>query len=486
MVRPTGQGQVADEPCRSPTSLPAIRGMTGSPVLCPFSALEASPQAVGERGRHAQGAEIRCGRSRRVRARISGRQCDVPANHGDARSQDPSVVREVQRADRALAVIDEAPASAELLIFPGEERLDGIGDGAPGVFASAARRSLRSRASRASAGRPSTTSARATASASSMSRARSLAIISAARFPPAGFRSRNQRGSGGAGGLSGAFGLAASAAAGLAAPAFAREVRPSSGFFSSRPRVSRAPARSGRPRRGHRTLATCDLDRLARGGERRERPAHERQPELVRLGRIDDHPGPGLRLDLEASVLRLPASAAEARSGSGLPSAVAMRAVSPHRLAVRRVEPDRERAVVDELDGHLGPERSGRDRDAERRERRREADIEPLGELGGGTGGEARAPATTRVGVQRELRDDERRAADLEQRQVRPAVGVTEDAQLRGFPGEVLGDRVRVLRADSKQDDQPGPISPTTAPSTSTRAPVVRWSSALTAGWAAG
>ena len=132
------------------------------------------------------------------------------------------------------------------------------------------------------------------------------------------------------------------------------------------------------------------------------------------------------------------------------------------------------------------PNAAGRDGHAERRERRREPQVEALGELRGGAAGEARPPAAARVRVERELRDDERRAADLEQRQVRPAVVVAEDPQLGGLAGEVVGDRppCRPVRPRAGRRARP-PISPTTSPSTRTRAPVVRWRSALTAGSAA-
>ena len=112
--------------------------------------------------------------------------------------------------------------------------------------------------------------------------------------------------------------------------------------------------------------------------------------------------------------------------------------------------------------------------------------VQALGEVRIRRAREPRTATPARVGVQRELRDDERRPADVDQRPVRPAVLVPEDPQLGGLAGQLDGDGLRVVRADAEQDDQPGPISPTTAPSTRTFAPVVRWRSALTGGWAAG
>ena len=47
--------------------------------------------------------------------------------------------------------------------------------------------------------------------------------------------------------------------------------------------------------------------------------------------------------------------------------------------------------------------------------------------------------------------------ADLEQRQVRPAIGVAKDAQLGRLAGEIVGDRVGVVRPDPQQDDEARP-----------------------------
>jgi hypothetical protein len=60
------------------------------------------------------------------------------------------------------------------------------------------------------------------------------------------------------------------------------------------------------------------LDGRPRGAQRRERSTDQRQAELVRLGRVDDDPRPRLRLDLEPSVLRLPAAATEPAEGVGV------------------------------------------------------------------------------------------------------------------------------------------------------------------------
>src|SRR5262245_4108434 len=105
-----------------------------------------------------------------------------------------------------------------------------------------------------------------------------------------------------------------------------------------------------------------------------------------------------------------------------------------------RVEPDRERAVVDQLDGHHRAEAARRDLYAKLPQRGRESEIEALRELRGRGTGEAGAATAARVGVERELRDDEGRAADVDERQVRPAGLVVEDPELRHAAGERVRD----------------------------------------------
>ena len=127
--------------------------------------------------------------------------------------------------------------------------------------------------------------------------------------------------------------------------------------------------------------------------------------------------------------------------------------------AVVRVEPDRERAVVDELDRHLGPEPAGRDRHAEPTQRIGEAQVEPLGAAPAGAapvnpGRRPRRVSANSVNCETTSADPPTSSSD---RFVRPVV-VAEDAQ--------LGDALRasasavasvVVRPDAEQDDQPGP-----------------------------
>src|SRR5581483_452775 len=68
---------------------------------------------------------------------------------------------------------------------------------------------------------------------------------------------------------------------------------------------------------------------------------------------------------------------------------------------------------------------------------------------------EARAIALRGIGDQRELTDDERRAADVDQRAVELSLVVRKHAQSRHLAGEANG-RVRVVAVrDAEQDEQP-------------------------------
>ena len=83
--------------------------------------------------------------------------------------------------------------------------------------------------------------------------------------------------------------------------------------------------------------------------------------------------------------------------------------------------------------------------------------VEPLGEVRGRRVREPGPAPASRVGVERELRDDEGRAAGVEQRAIGPARVVPEDAQLGHRPRQVVGAGLGVRRADTEQDDQAGP-----------------------------
>src|SRR5690349_11917190 len=117
---------------------------------------------------------------------------------------------------------------------------------------------------------------------------------------------------------------------------------------------------------------------------------------------------------------------------------------------------DRDGPVVHELDLHPGAEDAGRDLDAEVAQRRAERLVQRLRPLRAGGRREARAVALRRVGEERELADDERRAAGLEERAVELAGVVLEDAQARDLAGEALRSGGVVAGADAEQDAEPG------------------------------
>src|SRR5829696_4551074 len=91
--------------------------------------------------------------------------------------------------------------------------------------------------------------------------------------------------------------------------------------------------------------------------------------------------------------------------------------------AVSYLEEQRDRAVVDELDVHVGAEDA-----ALRAEPLADASVERLCDLARRGGDPARAVARARVAVERELADAQHRAVGA-QRLVHPTVGVGEDPQ---------------------------------------------------------
>ena len=153
---------------------------------------------------------------------------------------------------------------------------------------------------------------------------------------------------------------------------------------------------------------------------------------------------------------------------------------SPNWSAALGVEDDRHRAVVHDLDLHAGAEGAGRDRDPLLPERGAERLVERLGLLRPRGGREARAVALGRVGDQRELADDERRAARVEEAPVELPLLVLEDPQARDLAGEPVASPPRRL-GDAEQDAEPGADRADLAPSTRTRASRTRWTTARTA-----
>ena len=120
------------------------------------------------------------------------------------------------------------------------------------------------------------------------------------------------------------------------------------------------------------------------------------------------------------------------------------------------VENDRDRTVVDERDLHPGSEHAGPNGHDELAERLAEALVQWLGDLGPRRLREvgARSLLTRAVGEERELADDERLAADVDERPVEAAVLVGEDAQARDLGGEPRGRRLVVTHRDSDEHEQ--------------------------------
>ena len=141
------------------------------------------------------------------------------------------------------------------------------------------------------------------------------------------------------------------------------------------------------------------------------------------------------------------------RSKCGL-SSLANGRCGRHERPARSLEHDGYRAVVDELDGHARTEDPGLNGNPFTPQRRAKVLVERLGLLGASGVAEARAVALPRVGDQRELADDERRAADVEDAPVEPSLLVPEDAKPRDLCGEVLRCRVVIGTCDPEQHDQ--------------------------------
>ena len=157
----------------------------------------------------------------------------------------------------------------------------------------------------------------------------------------------------------------------------------------------------------------------------------------------------------------------------------ARRLVGPLRWSSQIVE----RAVVDQLDLHHLAEPARRDLDAQLAERGREPEVEALRELQGRGAGEAGTATPPRVGIERELRDDEGA----------PPTSTSDRFVLPSSSSKIRSSVTRRAKASAtvsvsegptpNNTTSPGPIFPTTEPSTRTRAGRPLWSSARTIGY---
>ena len=139
------------------------------------------------------------------------------------------------------------------------------------------------------------------------------------------------------------------------------------------------------------------------------------------------------------------------------PLVVVARGIRPRAAPVRSASTSRTIVTgpsFDELDLHARAEDSCLDGDAELAQRRAEVLVERLGDLRTRRAGERRPVAPRRVGDERELADDERGAADVEERAVELAVVALEDAQARDLAGEAFRFGLRVAVGDAEQDER--------------------------------
>jgi hypothetical protein len=122
-----------------------------------------------------------------------------------------------------------------------------------------------------------------------------------------------------------------------------------------------------------------------------------------------------------------------------------------------RVEHDRDWAVVGELHGHAGAEDACRDWHPERAKVVAEALVERLRLLGLGGTAEARAVALGGVRDQRELADDDRCGAEVEERAVEAALLILEDPQARDAAREPCRLLLPIRPRDPEQDAEARP-----------------------------
>src|SRR5205823_6255966 len=131
-----------------------------------------------------------------------------------------------------------------------------------------------------------------------------------------------------------------------------------------------------------------------------------------------------------------------------------------NRYPWSRVEHDRHRPVVDELDLHRRAEDSALDRYAGRLERVANPRVPRLRDLLAGGAREVRARAPASVGDQCELADDERRAGDVEDAPVERPRFAREDPQARDLRGQPVRVGFTIVRGDADEYDQAGPDAP--------------------------
>src|SRR6266540_1660496 len=125
-----------------------------------------------------------------------------------------------------------------------------------------------------------------------------------------------------------------------------------------------------------------------------------------------------------------------------------------------RVEQDRDRSLVHELDLHRRAEDAGGDREPLLADQRAEPLVQRVRRLGRRRKDEARPVALARVAVERELGHDEHAAGDLGEREVHLPRCVLEHAQRRHLVGEQAGVVLPIVASHPEQHREPAADPP--------------------------
>ena len=128
---------------------------------------------------------------------------------------------------------------------------------------------------------------------------------------------------------------------------------------------------------------------------------------------------------------------------------------NPHWAGILslRIKKQRHRPVIDRCDLHICAETAVLDAKAQSAAMRHETLVERLGDCGLRGLGKARA-AARKVGVERELLDDEERTADIFEREIHLASRVGKDARTTDFLCEALRLFFPVCRPHAQKDEK--------------------------------
>jgi len=118
------------------------------------------------------------------------------------------------------------------------------------------------------------------------------------------------------------------------------------------------------------------------------------------------------------------------------------------------VQQQRDGAIVDESDVHVLLKAARLDVDALAADFRAETFVKLVGLFWPGGVDETRAATFSRVTVERELTDDEHRAADVCEREIHFSVSIFEDSQPDSLAGEVHRVSLGIVSTDAQQDEK--------------------------------